>query len=270
MQLGSKALPHEVLLEGQCPLVSHEARADLVVAHRQHARGQSESPAQFQRWLGQAAAAFQHLRAQHMRGEVAVADAKPSWLAQTTQRFERLEGVPFLPIAHGIVKDAGEAVDRRIDVWAHEKSPELVVVCGVRDHCEVAPSEQRLEARGQLRAAGASREDDRLHRKTSSAAGRTRSWPRPSPTSSSPRMTTTGARAVLRMTRPAADARSSATARTVACISLPASSGIPRRSIRAGSPATPSATLTMPSRHGRPNVSDTITPTSTPVRSWRR
>ena len=57
---------------------------------------------------------------------------------------------------------------------------------------------------------------------------------------------------------PRARRRRRAPSRAAAC---PTSSVVPRRSIRAGRPATPSATLTMPSRHGRPNVSETMTPT---------
>ena len=57
----------------------------------------------------------------------------------------------------------------------------------------------------------------------------------------------------------AAEAISSATATTVECMTRPSASGTPRRSCSGAMPATPSATSTIPNRHGRPNESLTIT-----------
>ncbi len=81
-----------------------------------------------------------------------------------------------------------------------------------------------------------------------------------------PRITTTGRCSTLPPARSAADASSSATAIRVACISRPDASGVPRRSRSASIPAEPTATLTMPLRHGRPNESLMMIAGEAPVR----
>ena len=82
-----------------------------------------------------------------------------------------------------------------------------------------------------------------------------------------PRTSATGRPAVLPSASSAADASSSATARTVERMTRPSASGVPRRSSSGSRPDTPIATSTMPQRHGRPKLSDTMTGTSTPNRS---
>ena len=82
-----------------------------------------------------------------------------------------------------------------------------------------------------------------------------------------PRTSATGRPAVLPSASSAADASSSATARTVERMTRPSASGTPRRSSSGSSPDRPMATSTMPQRHGRPNESDTMTGTSTPKRA---
>ena len=62
----------------------------------------------------------------------------------------------------------------------------------------------------------------------------------------------------------AAEASSSATARTVVRMTRPSASGWPRRSSSGRIPDTPSATSTMPQRHGRPKLSETMTGRSVP------
>jgi len=71
------------------------------------------------------------------------------------------------------------------------------------------------------------------------------------------------------MRRPAAEASSSATARTVAVSGLPWRSRVPRKSWRTGTPEAPMATSVKPRRQGRPKVSLIMTATRLPV-SWRR
>ena len=136
---------------------------------------QFESPAQFERGLGQTAAPIKHLRAQQVRGQVAIADAKPGRLAQPFKRLQRVERVPGLAVAGGGVEHSREAVNGRVDIRADEQTPELVVVSSVRDHGELTGRHKRLEAGRELGAAGATRENNDLHRNTSSAAGRMRS-----------------------------------------------------------------------------------------------
>ena len=80
-------------------------------------------------------------------------------------------------------------------------------------------------------------------------------------------MTATGMPADLPITSSAAEASSSATATSVTCMVRPRASGAPRRSTTPATPATPIATSVRPLRHGRPNVSLTITATSTPRRA---
>lgn len=65
-------------------------------------------------------------------------------------------------------------------------------------------------------------------------------------------------------TRSPAAASSSAVATIVALSGFPWASVPPRRSSRTRTPAAPIATSVSPVRHGRPKVSVTITPTSTP------
>ena len=216
-QRGLETFAHEVLLQRQRASVGEETRPDLIVRHRHHARLQAEPAAQLERGLGEGRAAAKHLRAQHVRGEVSVPDSKPGLLAHRAQRVESVERLVLLTVAGCLVEHAGQAVDDRVDVRGDQESPELVIVGGVGDHREIAAGKHRIEARGQLRSAGAARDDDYLQRNRSSPAGRTTSRPAPvSPTPSNPRTTTTGARLVLPITRPAAAARSSATASTVA------------------------------------------------------
>src|SRR5579864_2221426 len=267
MQLRREPLAHEVLLEGKLPPVGGEAGPHGLVRHRQHRGRDAEPAAELQRRLGQRAALAEELGPQDVRAEVRVADAKPDRLTGPRQRVEHMERVVLQPIARFLVEHAREPVDDRVDVGTHEQTPELIVVGGVRDHREIRGAEQRLHTRGQARTARPAGEDDALQRKRSSAAGRISSRPVPAPSSCRPRTITAGVRSVLPITTPAAEARSSEMASTVACSGRPASSRLPRRSIAAGRPATPSATLTMPTRQGRPKVSDTITPTSTPTRS---
>src|SRR4051794_11909516 len=91
-------------------------------------------------------------------------------------------------------------------------------------------------------------------------------WPSPR-VKAAPRTMATGRPAVLPRASSAAEANSSATARTVDFITRPSASGTPRRSSRGNNPDTPIATSTMPQRHGRPNESDTTTGTSWPKRA---
>src|SRR5437868_2717215 len=195
-----------------------------------------------------------------MSREVLVADAKPCRVADFGERVEDPEGVALDAIPRLVVEHACEAVDDRVDVRTDQESPELIVVRGVGDDSQFMARPYGLDPCGQRRPTSASGQDDDLQRNRSSAAGRMRSRPEPVPSSSSPRTITTGVRSVLPITSPALEAMSSATASTVACSGWPASSRVPRRSTRTGRPATPSATLTMPNPHGRPNVSETITP----------
>jgi len=81
---------------------------------------------------------------------------------------------------------------------------------------KIAGRYQALDGNRELCPTGASRQNDGLQRNRSSAAGRTSWRPLPFPRSARPRTMTAGARPVLPITRPAAAARSSATASTVA------------------------------------------------------
>src|SRR5216683_4961179 len=262
---------HEVLLQRQHASVGDESRPHRIVGHRHHVRLQAEPSAQLERGFREGRAAAQHLRAQDVCSEVFVSDAEPGLLAHLAQRVKRVERLVLLSVAGSLVEHTREPVDDRVDVRADQQPPELVIVGRVGDHGEIAGGKDHIKSRGQLCPAGAAGDDRDLQQNRSSPAGRTTSRPAPgSPTPSNPRITTTGARLVLPITRPAAAARSSATASTVAWRLLPSSSKVPRRSRTAGTPASPSATLTMPNRHGRPNVSEMTTPTFTPASSRSR
>ena len=94
----------------------------------------------------------------------------------------------------------------------------------------------------------------------------------PGPSSSvtyadSPRTTATGAPESLPFTRSAAPATSSAIEVTVISSAWPCASTRPRKSSSGAMPAAPIAESVRPSRHGRPIVSVTTTPTVTP---WSR
>ncbi len=194
MERGRQVFAHEVLLKRQRPLLGHEVSTNLVIAHWEYTRREAKTAAQLEGCFCNAAAAVQHLRAQDVGGKVAVANAKPCRLAQPAQSFQGRERVPSLPVPHRFVEHAGKAVDRRIHIRAHQQPPELVVISRVGDDREVARCKQLLEAGCDLGAARAAGQNYHLHRNTSSAAGRTRSRPWPSPVSSRPRMTTTGVR----------------------------------------------------------------------------
>src|SRR5438105_1718052 len=252
------------------PVLGHEARTHRVIRHRYDSGCDAETPAELHCRLGEGLASPQQLRAQQMRGEILVADAKPRGLPGMGEAFEHPEGVAFDSVAGRVVEYACEPVDHRVDVGTDQQAPELIVVGGVGDDGQLVFRRNRLNSRGKRGTACASRQHDDLHRNRSSAGGRMRSRPDPLPLKRSPRASTAGVRSVFPITRPALDATSSATASTVACRGLPWSSGVPRRSIVAGRPATPSATFTMPSRQGRPKVSETMTPTSAPVSSRNR
>ena len=84
-----------------------------------------------------------------------------------------------------------------------------------------------------------------------------------------PRTRTAGTRSAFPMARPEAAAISSAKATMVASSTRPDPSSVPRRSTSAGRPAHPMATLTTPSRHGRPKVSVITTASHTPKASRR-
>src|SRR6185436_2301420 len=195
------------------------------------------------------------------------------------------------------VRRGHELVDaRRVDGVAREVGPPLLAhtvgqrLLGVRgvDHDE-APRPRVVRRRREtggldevvehraLDRVGAERADrtalldepGHAHRNRSSCGGRT-SWrtePVPNHDASSPRTIATGTLADLPITNSAADAISSAIATSVTISSRPSASEAPRRSTTAVIPHTPIATSLSPWRQGRPNVSDTITATSTPARA---
>ncbi len=115
--------------------------------------------------------------------------------------------------------------------------------------------------------------NDGIWRPTFIGTGRSRRPSRrraivPSPSGGlAPRTSATGRPAVLPSASSAADASSSATARTVVRMTRPSASGWPRRSSSGRIPDTPSATSTMPQRHGRPKLSETMTGRSVPKRA---
>jgi len=73
--------------------------------------------------------------------------------------------------------------------------------------------------------------------------------------------------ALFPITSSAAPAISSATHTSVTINVRPSASSVPRRSTTPATPAIPMATSVTPRRQGRPNVSLTTTPTSTPSRA---
>ena len=80
--------------------------------------------------------------------------------------------------------------------------------------------------------------------------------------SARPRTTATGSRDALPFTRSAAAASSSATHGIVTTSGRPSASVCPRRSSNTCTPPAPIAESVWPSRHARPSVSETMTPTS--------
>ena len=115
--------------------------------------------------------------------------------------------------------------------------------------------------RGTRAAVAASSSEQVLVRRRARARGTS---PRGTTSASSPRTIATGMPAALPITSSAAAAISSATATSVTCRMRPSASGVSRRSTTAAIPLTPIATSVRPRRHGRPNVSETTTATSTP------
>jgi hypothetical protein len=100
---GLQALADVVLLERELPVVGRKSRADDTVRHREHARRDAEATAELEGRLGQRRTAAQHLRAEQVRGEVAVADLKPDVFARAPERVENAERV-VLDAVPGLVR----------------------------------------------------------------------------------------------------------------------------------------------------------------------
>ena len=86
--------------------------------------------------------------------EVAIAEPEPGLLAvfgQAVHDGPRLAGEAPTPV---VIESVGEHVEDRVVVGHDEQTVALGVVAGVRDDRQVAGGEDRLEAVGQLRAAG--------------------------------------------------------------------------------------------------------------------
>src|SRR4030088_2317440 len=266
-QFWFQALSDEVLLKRKLARVGGEARPHRLVGHRKQASLDVKSAGHFERRLGQRAASTQHVGAQKVSGQVFVAEPEPWRLTDPREHVEDVEGILLDPVAGFVFEHAPESRDGAVDVGTDQETPELVVICRVRDYGQLHVGRNRLDPCRQRSATRTTGEDDHFHRKRSSPSGRMRSRPLPFPRMLVPRTITAGVRAVFPIKIPAADARSSAMASTVAVRGLPSSSRLPRRSSAAGRPEIPNATLTMPSLQGRPKVSEMMTPTSAPTSS---
>src|SRR5204862_6567208 len=95
--------------------------------------------------------------------EVVVADSEPGLLAIAGQGLDHGPRLTGHTPAALVIEPVGEHVHDRIVVWHHEQSVTLGVVAGVDDDGQLAPAECRLQALGQLRAAGPARQGDDVH-----------------------------------------------------------------------------------------------------------
>ena len=148
----SRAVAHQVLLEGSPSAGGLDDRPDRVVAHGQHAGADAEA-ARLQRGdLRQRRPGAQTFGAEQMRREVAVAELEPRVALVAAQRLEGVERVARdAPAAHRIRKTR-EGVEHGVDVGRDVEAVEHVVVGRVHDDRQLAARDQRRQS-AQSRAA---------------------------------------------------------------------------------------------------------------------
>ena len=131
------AAVHEVILEVEPAFAGAQARAHLVVAHRNDARGNSQAAAEVGSDVGERFARCTSSRALHMGREVAVAELKPGLAAQRRQRGHKAPGlVTPAPAALRIV-EASQHIHDGIEIGRDREPEMLEVVTGIGDHHEI-------------------------------------------------------------------------------------------------------------------------------------
>ena len=170
---------HEVVLKVQLPLVGDHARAHRRIGDGQEAGLHPQGVGQPRGDLGEPEALAQPGGAQHVGGQVAVAQPEPGLLSVAGQHLQGGEGVARHAPAGLRVGDARQGVHQGVQVGADGEPPQLEVVAHVADHRQAA-AQELLEPLGQLRATHAPRQGHHLHVRhsvTSSTALRGRSRP---------------------------------------------------------------------------------------------
>ena len=190
------------------PVVGQHARADRFVTHGKDGGVDGEPVGDVSNCLGESHATVHEPAAEQVQPDVHVAEREPCRLAEPVQHGECVEGVVGDTEPRALVEHARESIQDRIDVRAHQETPEFVVVCRVRDDGQLTRREQPREAGSELGAAGAPGEQRESHRKRSSSRRRMSSCPLPERLAhgSRPRTITAGTRRVFPMTSPAAAA----------------------------------------------------------------
>ncbi len=125
--------------------------------------------------LGETHAAAQERGSEQVDADVAVSELKPGLLAEAAKHRLSVKRVVAHTESRRVVEDAGEPVEDRIDVGAHQQTPELLVVGGVDDDREVRGRQHGGESGRQPGSPGPSGEQRHSHRKRSSSDGRTSS-----------------------------------------------------------------------------------------------
>ena len=134
-------------------------RPDRVLGHRQHRRRNAERARDLGLGGGQGAALGDEVSPVEAGGEVAVGEREPARSPELLEPLVDGEGVVADAPAALLVDRVGEPVRAEIRVGADEQAVDLAVVGGVGDHGELG-AEDLLEARRELRPAGAAGEDD--------------------------------------------------------------------------------------------------------------
>ncbi len=150
--------PHEVLLERQAAGRGVDERRDAVVGDGPHPRPDAEGHRELRRHLARRGARAQPRGADHVRGEVLVAQREPGVLAEAGHLLERRVRLAAQAPAALLVVQAGERVQHRVDVRGDVQAVQLGVVADVHDDVEGVRGQRSRHAVGQAGAADAAGE----------------------------------------------------------------------------------------------------------------
>ena len=240
---------HEIILEVEPSLIRSQSCAQPIICRRQHSGTDAEAAAEVGGDGGESLALPQPTGALDMNRQVAIAKAEPILAAERRERFHERPGlVPPTPSQLRVV-EASKRVHQRVGVRRDMQAEMLEIIADIGDDEQIVlgftirlrPSASLAPPIPPDRATTRSRLIE-----TDPHLGDERCWP-PSiqeRTSLSPRIRTAGsASSAWPITSEAAAATSSAKPMTLTSSLRPNRSGRPRRSISAGRPATPIATL---------------------------
>ncbi len=150
---GLAPVANEIVLERQRPVLGLNDRGDVIVAHRQDCRADSELSGDGLGDGRQALAPGEGLGAKHMHREIAVAEIEPIFAAQLSERRHEIPAFVVTAPTALLIRKVGERVDERVGVRANPQSQMGEIVSGVGDDGQVLGRQNVRKTQSQFRAA---------------------------------------------------------------------------------------------------------------------